>query len=154
MECTALTSSQEGRNSHSVMMRVSAVLHTCIWHTHTHTHTHTRARARAHTLVATWLLVDVYCWSLTSLMCYKVCNSASIVTTHTYPDLELQICSYTHMQTHTHTHLLQLGRVVDVLVYYLMCVLYLSDPHVNVPVLHCWSLTGGLSAFTVCCGHP
>ena len=41
--------------------------------------------------------------SLTSSMCYKVCNSASIVTTHTYPDLELQICSYTHMQTHTHT---------------------------------------------------
>ena len=35
MECTALMSPQEGRNSHSVMMWVSAVLHACTWHTHT-----------------------------------------------------------------------------------------------------------------------
>ena len=35
-----------------------------------------------------------------------------------------QICSYTHMQTQTHT-CCNLVELVDVLVYYLMCVLYL-----------------------------
>ena len=54
------------------------------------------------------------------------------------------------MRTHTHTRTCcNLVELVDVLVYYLMCVLYLFDTDVNVPVLHCWSITGGLSAFTV-----
>ena len=55
MKCTALTSPQEGRNSHSVVMWVSAVLLTCCHgilthaHSHTHTHTHTHTRTHKHT---------------------------------------------------------------------------------------------------------